>query len=623
MCKKIINVGNIVLTLLSVYIPAASQNPWVHYIPKGYNEIFDMKDIVACGNDVLISGEQLISFRDSEILTCSTAPSTIILPLTAVYWFQPRRIGEVWLFTSPGGPGLLRYSLPALQPLEGFAASEMPPGRILSTVETRDSIIFATTVQYGVYTCNGLNWVHLEGSPVESNLRVRHEDRDGNIWFSGTGVTKYDRKENAWTTYTTDNSALTTNNITKIIDDKEGNIVVATDLFAPTDSQYNNGIFVLRGTTWMKYDMSSTGMPSNDVLCMARDSTGNIWFGSRMGVFKWDGKIAWENMCKGSRDDVHQPIGFIQAITVDAKNRVWVGTFHLGVYMIDENHPQCAAKLKVTNPLTSSTFKPSGGITVTWEYEGAPGYLKLEYRSGAGEWILIKNNIENFRKTLWNYKNLPPSQYYQVKLSSVGNPALFDTSAYFTIADSGVNIPPEIMFLPDTLLVKKNEQTTLTIHASDPDRDTLKFTYTNLPSWTAARDSVLTFEAVTGSESFTFTVTVSDGKGGAAVDSVKVVVDPSTGSVAPEPAGGGSSYPLAITMTSTSLLLTPTPGTTIRSGVLYSLAGERIGEFSSAAGRCTLNRKPGGATAFAAILRVNVADAAGGTSTISRLLLWQ
>jgi hypothetical protein len=261
-------------------------------------------------------------------------------------------------------------------------------------------------------------------------------------------------------------------------------------------------------------------------------------------------------------------------------------------------------------------------IIVNWDYEGPVGAVKLEYRNGTNGWELIGNNIDNWRKYTWKIGTPPPSNQYQLRISAVDNPAVFDTSDRFTILDSTANLPPTLQPLPDSIVVKKNQLTSLTIRATDPDKDTIKFTYSTLASWATAKDSVLTFAPASGSATITLTVTVSDGKGGTAVDSVKVIVDATTGSGSGQKPRYGLPPEINIVRSPTTLSLTSAFSTTIRCAELYSLAGKKTGEFSESMGRFTLTCAPGASTTTVSILRVRFMDAAGNTTTISRVLLW-
>jgi hypothetical protein len=551
-----------------------AQSSWVRYIPQGY-ELFNMNDIVSVGSDLIASGDdQLYYLNDSTIITCTTIPSRLITK-TAFSWIQPRSNGEIWCFGNTAGSKFRRYKFGDFQQLDTV---NLPPSTLTATLELRNGTLIGSTDKSGMYLCKGEKWEPLEGSPQEAGFKPRLEDRDGNIWFSGNGVRVWNPATNIWTSYSTDNSPLTTSNITDIVDDRNGNIIIAADCFFSTDASLIRGIFVKRGTSWTKYDTVNTGMPSVDVLCLARDSTGNIWFGSRYGVIKWDGNSKWEYMCRGAIN-IHQPFGFIRAITVDTKNRVWVAAFHVGFFMLDQNGSGCSPKIKMTYPVSGTVVKQKTIFAMTWEYEGPVGAIKIEQREGTGTWTSIRENVDNNRKYNWYTNALPTSSSYQIRISSVDNPAVFDTSARFTIADSGANIPPELTPFPDTFEVKTNQKTTFTVHANDADKDTLRFSYSTLPSWVTVKDSVLTFEPQTGSQSFTLKASVSDGKGNAVQDSMVVLVSVITGSNRTMSLNSGcfrlQRNKQRMIMLSTENLTEPIQAS------MYDLSGKKVGDFIS------------------------------------------
>jgi hypothetical protein len=439
-----------------------------------------------------------------------------------------------------------------------------------------------------MYIYKSEKWEPMEDSPQEVGLKPRIEDREGNVWFSGNGVKVWNPTTKIWTSYNTANSPLTTDNTTDIIDDSNGNIIVAADCYFATDARLTRGIFVKRGNAWTKYDTVNTGMPSVDVLCLARDSTGNIWFGSRLGVLKWDGNSKWEYMCKGAAN-IHQPFGFIRALTVDAKNRVWVAAFHIGFFLYDQNGPGCTPKIKITHPVMGTVTKQKTLLLIEWEYEGPVGAIKIEIRQGNKSWTNVVDKLNNNRKYNWYTDTLSTSSIYQIRVSASDNPAVFDTSDRFTIADSGVNIPPEIYSLPDTFEVKTNQKTTLTVHARDVDKDSLKFNCANLPLWVSFKDSVVTFEPQTGSQSFTLKVSVSDGKGGVTQDSVFVVVSVIT-SNSKSDNFISSHYKLQKDKSGMIVLSSEKSGVTIHAS-LFDLCGKKVGDFTQVNDQYVINNK--------------------------------
>jgi ligand-binding sensor domain-containing protein len=47
---------------------------------------------------------------------------------------------------------------------------------------------------------------------------------------------------------------------------------------------YNNGLASYNGNKWIKYTTENSGLPDNNVYCLAFDKNGNLWMGTRKGV---------------------------------------------------------------------------------------------------------------------------------------------------------------------------------------------------------------------------------------------------------------------------------------------------------------------------------------------------
>ena len=81
--------------------------------------------------------------------------------------------------------------------------------------------------------------------------------------------------------------------------------------------------------TFTNYN-DANGLPHNNVLCLAEDGAGNMWFGTQEGVAVFDGTI-WEYF--NIDDYPEMPHNTITAIAIDGNNNVWIGTdFGAGFY---------------------------------------------------------------------------------------------------------------------------------------------------------------------------------------------------------------------------------------------------------------------------------------------------
>ena len=113
---------------------------------------------------------------------------------------------------------------------------------------------------------------------VSGNVYCELQDRAGYIWFStsGEGVYRYDGK--LFTNFTT-KDGLSDNDVCAIIEDKTGNILFGT----------KSGICKYDGISFSKY--TKDGLICNSVFSVLEDKNGNLWFGTRgFGLSRYDGK---------------------------------------------------------------------------------------------------------------------------------------------------------------------------------------------------------------------------------------------------------------------------------------------------------------------------------------------
>lgn len=89
-------------------------------------------------------------------------------------------------------------------------------------------------------------------------------------------------------------------------------------------------IITINAQTFTNYT-TADGLPHNNVLCLAQDTSGNMWFGTQNGIAKFDGISTWTIFNTTTHPTLVD--NTITAITVDTDNNIWVGTdFGVSVY---------------------------------------------------------------------------------------------------------------------------------------------------------------------------------------------------------------------------------------------------------------------------------------------------
>jgi hypothetical protein len=115
----------------------------------------------------------------------------------------------------------------------------------------------------GVWQFDGTSWTPHEGRHL-SQVQSLVVDSQGQVW-AGTyarGASVFDGR--SWTTYTRENSGLSSNNVGSLAADARGRIWLGTEW----------GLNVLDGQTWQVYHMHTSGLPDNDIHALAVGGTG-------------------------------------------------------------------------------------------------------------------------------------------------------------------------------------------------------------------------------------------------------------------------------------------------------------------------------------------------------------
>jgi ligand-binding sensor domain-containing protein len=142
-------------------------------------------------------------------------------------------------------------------------------------------------------------------------------DRDGNLWFSicGEGVYRYNGK--SFTNITT-KDGLCNNDVSAIIQDRAGNILIGT----------KNGICKYDGIKFTKYPVPDT----LSITCMLEDKEGNLWFGAmNKGVYRYDGNNLTNFLYKYEHPffgDKHEK--YISDIIQDKHGNIWFSSWNGG-----------------------------------------------------------------------------------------------------------------------------------------------------------------------------------------------------------------------------------------------------------------------------------------------------
>ncbi len=459
----------------------------------------------------------------------------------------------------------------------------------LSSLEVHNIGIYASSTGGSVYLFKN-NTLSLLGRPLDStDVYPQCMDSQNRLWFSTMqkGLMYY--KDANWTFFTTGNSKLASNSFMSDM----SSILFETADHKIIAGSFDSGLQVFDGTIWKPFSPQPPEESQRHIRCCARDSSAAIWVGSNAGTLRYYNN-QWYLYTQQDYYTHHAPFNYTIDVVVDKKNRVWFSMAHDGIFMLDQSPTPSLChtikKLSFTSPVKNDVIRSGTKDTISWNSYGNIDSVTLYYKTDPdGEWTKVLSNQFSFERSLiyWTIPTTISNNYY-LRIRDYEDSTVQNIVGPFSVVAEGTNITPSLLSIPETLTVKKNQLAALTVRAADPNGDSLTFRFGNLPSWVTAHDSVLTFQPDDKSTSFTFVVTVTDGRGGADSVSVHVTVEPSVGTIPAIRKGCNISFYLR--KSNEGLTLEPNgAASAIRQATLYDLSGRCIGILQRRGYRFSLN----------------------------------
>ncbi len=187
-------------------------------------------------------------------------------------------------------------------------------------------ILFLMTVFYNF--CGGQNQKNVSKDNIKSetkdtitldwpsdNIVARiKKGRNGTILIvSSRSVFRYDGKS-----FTNLTSKVGSHRFNDALEDRKGNLWFATDDSAGV--YYYNGKSLPTGQAGFQHFTTREGLANNQVICIYEDKAGIIWFGTRGGVSRYDGKSFRNFKMKGE----HWWDNFITTFMEDKTGKLWI-----------------------------------------------------------------------------------------------------------------------------------------------------------------------------------------------------------------------------------------------------------------------------------------------------------
>lgn len=246
------------------------------------------------------------------------------------------------------------------------------------------------------------------GDPGSYRVAGLAFDDDNNLWVANFGATKQLhllKNSGAWQSFTVPFS-LNENAVAQIVIDNAGQKWIQAPL--------GNGLLVfnegaldnLADDKWKLYKASSgvSGLPSNDVLCLAKDKSGFIWAGTSDGVAVFQcAEEALSNTggCEAVRPTIKEGAfasylfkgQAVRSIAVDGADRKWVATTS-GVWLISPDGDKVLNNFTEQNsPLLSNDVKRIAIDGSTGEVFIATTKGLCSFRGSATEYEETKSKV--------------------------------------------------------------------------------------------------------------------------------------------------------------------------------------------------------------------------------------
>lgn len=166
-----------------------------------------------------------------------------------------------------------------------------------------------------------------QGTNQYANIHCTLMDKDGNLWFgtTGEGVYRYDGKSFV---QFTKKQGLSSNIVWSILEDRSGRIWMGTDsgLCVYDGKIIRSMLMAPAAGPVLPANRSSIDIrsPKNEVWSMMQDRSGRLWFGTRDGVYVYDGSSFSRFLDDSSilnKDSLR--LKMVDCMLEDTKGQIW------------------------------------------------------------------------------------------------------------------------------------------------------------------------------------------------------------------------------------------------------------------------------------------------------------
>ncbi len=232
-----------------------------------------------------------------------------VLPETNLFDLTETSNGNFWVTSKGEALIQLDHEGKIIRNYSGVANLNSSTLTQIITSENGDLFI---TSRFGFYKFDGENFkpfTEKEGLPT-NDIRDVLQDRDGNIWLAtyGSGIQKFTGE--IFTSYST-KDGLIGNAVMSIVQDQSGDFWFST---------FDKGICKMVNDSIMLYDLKDI-TSQNRIWSSLGDIEGNLWFSSSDGLFQYS-KSSFKNF--NVNDSL--PSDMVLSLFQDKTGLIWIGT---------------------------------------------------------------------------------------------------------------------------------------------------------------------------------------------------------------------------------------------------------------------------------------------------------
>lgn len=194
---------------------------------------------------------------------------------------------------------------------------------INSIVIDNDKEVWFATKYHGAFVLhsdNSITNITRENGLKNNSLTKIYQDRSGNLWIgtSGSGLIKLGTKA---FTYFDNISGLNSTSIFSILHDNSNNLWVSTG---------DDGVFKYKDGKVTHFS-EKDGILGKSIRASVIDDNGKIWFATDKGLVSYqNGKFFTYNILNGL------PTDKIRSLLIDSKKRLWIGTNGKGLCLLEK-----------------------------------------------------------------------------------------------------------------------------------------------------------------------------------------------------------------------------------------------------------------------------------------------